>query len=150
MKLKLAPLFLALPLMAQGPFTSVNPATQIKIEPAIPYGGLAILQGTMKVVRYDSNTLRIDTSQNPPVLSCVLPPLEAQVIHDGAEYPDVLTAPLPSFTLKNTPLALLIVTRGGLVLRLGYDYTVSGRVITFASGAATPGPGDVVTFRYLW
>jgi hypothetical protein len=53
-----------------------------------------------------------------------------------------------TLTLANTPLGMsLMLFRNGLYLTPGFDYTVSGSTITFATGAA-PQAGDTLTASY--
>lgn len=54
-----------------------------------------------------------------------------------------------TFTLQSAPLpsSSLQIFRNGLLQRLGLDFTLSGSVITFSSGAV-PYPGDVLQVNY--
>jgi hypothetical protein len=53
-----------------------------------------------------------------------------------------------TFTLSAVPIGTIWLTRNGLLLNGGADFTISGKTITFA-GPAVPQAGDIIQVFYF-
>jgi hypothetical protein len=110
---------------------------------------------------------QFSSSPGPAAVSCVvLDPAVFEINDQGltirnlAVLPRFSDAETPSgvingsnrvFTLQNgpNPASSLVVTRNGLTLQSGADYTLSGNTVTFNTGSA-PNTGDLVRAWYRY
>jgi hypothetical protein len=113
------------------------------------------LQGnSWKWARLDvESPLQIDTTVSPARLKVLLP--QSPAIRQTTEKAVVLASDPVPYTKKlvNVPIPeSLMVTVNGLVVEAGFDYNLSGQVVTFATSGTPgyPGPESRLQFRYRY
>lgn len=144
MKLPLLLLALALPVLAQTPGTRV-PADNLKGKSTAVPQVLVILPNGLFVQADLGSGLVIDTTGPRPVLRPT-GLLSNRVI---GETPVTATDPVV-FTLANTPKAgTVAVYRNGLRQKLGLDYSIQDKTITFIPYYAGD-PAPVIVVDYEW
>lgn len=144
------PLLVGTTLSAQSPETSLFlDQLAVRTSPSATVL-LAIVNGKIASVELGAG-VSLNTSTSPATLTATLPAIPAPALEIYT-----VSAAAASYTLKAAPVAnSLLVTRNGLVLSPGVDYTLgSAGLVSFAplNGAAAnpnaPQAGDLFTFYY--